>query len=155
VDSNFSGSCSCGAVRYRLATRPMFVHCCHCLDCQRQTGSAFVLNAMIEADRVQLLAGETKPYPQPTESGRSHLIHRCPACGTAMWSNYGGRENLRFVRVGTLDEPSALPPDVHIFTRSKQARIELPAKVPAYQVYYDTKSLWPAESLSRLAHLRK
>jgi hypothetical protein len=133
----------------------MFVHCCHCRDCQRQTGSAFVLNAMIEADRVQLLAGETKPYPQPTESGRSHLIHRCPACGTAMWSNYGGRENLRFVRVGTLDEPSALPPDVHIFTRSKQAWIQLPAEVPAYEVYYDTKSLWPAESLSRLALLRK
>jgi hypothetical protein len=155
VDSNFSGSCSCGAVRYRLASRPMFVHCCHCRDCQRQTGSAFVLNAMIEADRVQLLAGETKPYPQPTESGRSHLIHRCPACGTAMWSNYGGRENLRFVRVGTLDEPSALPPDVHIFTRSKQAWIQLPAEVPAYEVYYDTKSLWPAESLSRLALLRK
>ena len=127
----------------------MFVHCCHCLDCQRQTGSAFVLNAIYEAERVEVLSGETQGYPQPTDSGRPHVIHRCVACGTAMWSNYGGLTKLRFVRVGTLDEPSALKPDVHIYTRSKQPWIVLPDGVPAFEAYYSSKELWPAESLER------
>lgn len=147
--AELSGRCACGAVKYRLASAPMFVHCCHCLDCQRQTGSAFVLNALIEGTRVQLLSGETKPYPQPTDSGRPHVIHRCPDCGTALWSTYGGREQLRFVRVGTLEQPSTLAPDVHIYTRSKQPWVRLPDGVPAFEVYYDSKILWPAESLER------
>src|SRR3954449_2104571 len=119
MSEKFEGGCACGSVRYALKTRPMFVHCCHCRDCQRQTGSAFVINALIETDRVLLLSGEPKPYPMPTDSGRPHDIHRCPACGTALWSDYGHRPALRFVRVGTLDEPDALPPDVHIYVRSK------------------------------------
>ena len=116
---DLEGGCACGAVRYRLGSAPMFVHCCHCRDCQRQTGSAFVLNALIETDRISLLSGDPAPVAVPTDSGRPHEIYRCPACQTALWSDYGGRPALRFVRVGTLDEPAALPPDVHIFTRSK------------------------------------
>ena len=145
----FAGRCACGAVKYRLTSAPMFVHCCHCLDCQRQTGSAFVLNAILEADRVEVLSGETQGYPQPTESGRPHVIHRCVSCGTALWSNYGGLTKLRFVRVGTLDQPSALKPDVHIYTRSKQPWVVLPEGVPAFEAYYSSKELWPAESLER------
>jgi hypothetical protein len=113
------GGCACGAVRYRLESAPMFVHCCHCRDCQRQTGSAFVLNALIETDRITLLAGDPEPVPVPTDSGRPHDIWRCRACRTAVWSDYGGRAKLRFVRIGTLDDPAALAPDVHIYTRSK------------------------------------
>ena len=104
------GGCACGAVRYRLASEPLFVHCCHCLSCQRQTGSAFVINALIETDRITLLAGAPQPVGVPTDSGRPHEIHRCPVCRTALWSDYGGRAPLRFVRVGTLDDPAALPP---------------------------------------------
>jgi hypothetical protein len=146
-----SGGCSCGAVRYRLIAPPMFVHCCHCLDCQRQTGSAFVLNALIETDNIEMLAGAPEPVSMPTDSGRPHDIYRCPACRIAVWSDYGRRAVLRFVRVGTLDTPSALKPDVHIFTRSKVPWVQLPEGVPAFEVYYDTKELWPAESLARRA----
>lgn len=146
---DLEGGCACGAARYRLGSAPMFVHCCHCHDCQRQTGSAFVLNALIETDRIRLLAGEPMPIGVPTDSGRPHDIYRCPACQTALWSDYGGRPALRFVRVGTLDDPAALPPDVHIFTRSKLPWVQLPAGVPAFDVYYDTQALWPAESLAR------
>ena len=124
--NGLEGGCACGAVRYRLASAPMFVHCCHCRDCQRQTGSAFVLNALIETDRIALLAGAPEPVAVPTDSGRPHDIYRCPACQTALWSDYGGRPTLRFVRVGTLDEPAALPPDVHIYTRSKLPWVALP-----------------------------
>ncbi len=143
------GRCACGAVRYELSSGPMFVHCCHCLDCQRQTGGAFVLNALIETDRIVVLEGEPAPVRVPTDSGRPHDVYRCPCCQTALWSDYGGRPGLRFVRVGTLEDPSALPPDVHIFTRSKQPWVGLPAEVPAVDVYYDMQSLWPAESLAR------
>ena len=143
------GGCACGVVRFRLKSAPMFVHCCHCLDCQRQTGSAFVLNALIETDRITLLSGTLEPVGVPTDSGRPHDIYRCPVCRTAVWSDYGRRPALKFVRVGTLDNPAALSPNVHIYTRSKQPWVALPEGVPAFEAYYDSKTLWPAESLAR------
>jgi hypothetical protein len=146
---DLEGGCACGWVRYRLGSAPMFVHCCHCRDCQRQTGSAFVLNALIETDRIGLLSGEPAPVAVPTDSGRPHLIYRCPVCQTALWSDSGGRPALRFVRVGTLVDPAALTPDVHIYTRSKLPWVRLPEGVPAFDAYYDTKALWPAASLER------
>ncbi len=149
MSDRLEGGCACGAVRYRLGSAPLFVHCCHCLDCQRQTGSAFALNALIETDRVELLTGAPEPTHVPTDSGRPHRIFRCAKCQTAVWSEYGGVAALRFVRVGTLDRPSALSPDVHIYTRSKQPWVSLPEGVPAFEAYYDSKKLWPAESLER------
>jgi hypothetical protein len=145
----FDGGCACGAVRYRINSAPMAVHCCHCRDCQRQTGSAFVLNALIEAARVEILSGAPARFEMPTDSGQPHGIYRCPTCGTAVWSEYGGRSSLRFMRVGTLDDPQALAPTVHIYTRSKQPWVTLPANVPAFSAYYDSKQVWPAESLAR------
>jgi hypothetical protein len=149
MKDGLEGGCACSAVRYRLDDAPMFVHCCHCRDCQRQTGSAFVINALIETTRVALLSGEPLPHRMPTDSGRPHHIHRCPACGTAVWSEYGGLASLRFVRVGTLDDPSALPPDVHIYTRSKLPWVQLPVGVPAFEAYYSARTQWPAASLER------
>jgi hypothetical protein len=149
MTGTFDGGCACGTLRYRMQSAPMFVHCCHCKDCQRQTGSAFVLNALIETDRVQLLSGDPQPSSMPTDSGKPHRVFRCPQCGTAVWSEYGGVGALRFVRVGTLDEPTALPPDVHIYTRSKQPWVALPDGVPAFEAYYRASSLWPATSLER------
>jgi hypothetical protein len=143
------GGCACGAVRYRLTSEPMFVHCCHCLNCQRQTGSAFVINLLIEADRVELLSGEPEPVDVPRDDGSAQRIHRCPSCQVAVYSEYG-RPEVRFVRGGTLDEPSSVAPDVHIFTRSKLPWVRLPEDVPAVEVYYDSKVLWPTESLERL-----
>ena len=143
------GGCACGIIRYRLTSEPMFVHCCHCLNCQRQTGSAFVINLLIEADRVELLSGEPEPVDVPRDDGSNQRIHRCPDCQVAVYSEYG-RPEVRFVRGGTLDEPSSVAPDVHIFTRSKLPWVTLPEDVPAVEVYYDSKALWPAESLERL-----
>ena len=148
---NLEGGCFCGAVRYRLTSPPMFVNCCHCHDCQRQTGSAFVINAIIETARIEQLVGEPVPVRVPTDSGRPHDIYRCPKCQIALWSDYGGRPAIRFVRVGTLDEPAALTPGAYIFTRSKLPWVGLPKDVPAFEVYYDMQKLWPAESLARRA----
>ena len=149
MPNTFEGQCACGAVRYRLASVPMFVHCCHCRDCQRQTGSAFVLNALIEADRVSLVSGHPEEVILPTDSGRGQKVYRCPACKIAVWSVYGGVDKLRFVRIGTLDNAAALQPDVHIYTRSKLPWVTLPDGVPAFEAYYDSKKVWPAESLAR------
>ena len=143
------GGCACGEIRYRLRSDPLFVHCCHCLNCQRQTGSAFVINLLIEADRVEPLSGEPEPVDVPRDDGSTQRIHRCPVCQVAVYSEYG-RPEVRFVRGGTLDEPSSVAPDVHIFTRSKLPWVTLPEDVPAVEVYYDSKALWPAESLERL-----
>jgi hypothetical protein len=127
----------------------MFVHCCHCLNCQRQTGSAFVINLLIEADRVELLAGDPRPVDVPRDEGTSQRIYRCPECQVAVFSEYG-RPEVRFVRGGTLDDPSGVTPDVHIFTRSKVGWVTIPESAPAFEVYYDSKTLWPAASLERL-----
>lgn len=155
MTEQLQGRCACGALRYRLRSAPMIVHCCHCLDCQRQTGSGFVLNALIEADRVEVQSGEAVPSRMPTDSGRPHDVFRCTTCGTAVWSEYGGRSTTRFVRVGTLDRPSALVPDVHIYTRSKLPWVRLPEGVPAFEAYYDAKAVWPAESLERRRALQR
>ena len=155
ISRKFEGGCGCGAVRYRLETKPMIVHCCHCTWCQRETGSAFALNAMIESDRVVLLRGDVEPLMTPTESGRGQQIWRCPNCRIALWSNYGGhRDRIRFVRVGTLDEPGRLPPDVHIFTRSKQPWVVLGGDVPAVEVYYEQDAVWSPESRQRFETVR-
>ena len=143
------GGCACGAVRYRLTSDPLFTHCCHCLNCQRQTGSAFVINLLIEADRVELLAGDLQPVEVPRDDGSTQKIFRCSTCQVAVFSQYTRRE-VRFVRGGTLDQTSSVVPDVHIFTRSKLPWITLPDSAAAFDVYYDMKVLWPAASLERL-----
>ena len=152
TDGDFSaeGGCACGSVRFRLEARPLFVHCCHCRWCQRETGASFALNAMIETDRVTLLAGTPELVHTPSASGRGQQVARCPACRIAVWSHYSGAgPQLAFVRVGTLDEPDHLPPDIHIFTSSKQPWVLLPPGTPAVPEYYDRKQHWPAASLAR------
>ena len=154
-NDTFDGGCTCRRVRYRVTSKPMYVHCCHCRWCQRETGTAFALNAMVEADRVELTAGEPELVNTPSASGKGQKIWRCPTCKVAVWSNYGGAgDKVRFVRVGTLDEPDAMPPDIHIFTMSKQPWVALPAGTPAVQEYYKPKEMWPKESQERFAALR-
>lgn len=144
------GGCDCKAVRYRMVTAPLFVHCCHCRWCQRESGASFALNAMIEADRVVNLGVEPELVHTPSDSGLGQKIARCPTCRVALWSHYAGSGPVtRFVRVGTLDQPDLLPPDVHIFTASKQPWVVLPEGVPAFEEYYDRDELWPRESLER------
>jgi len=151
--ARLTGGCSCGAVRYRLTSEPIFVHCCHCLNCQQQTGSAFVINILIETDRVELLGDEPEAVSVPRDGAKKQKIWRCPTCQIALYSQYTS-PRVRFVRAGTLDDPSAVTPDVHIFTRSKLPWVALPEDVPAFDVYYDTQKLWPAASLKRLDALR-
>ena len=146
------GGCDCRQIRYRLTSGPLFVNCCHCRWCQRESGSAFAINAMIESDRVQLLAGQPERVKTPSASGLGQTIARCPSCRLALWShNAGAGTWVSFVRVGTLDEPDALPPDIHIFTASKQPWVLLPPGMPAVPEYYDRQAHWPAESLARRA----
>lgn len=152
AETNFAldGGCDCGAVRYRMAREPLIVHCCHCRWCQRESGASFALNAVIEADRVRLLQGEPAVVVTPSSSGKGQKITRCPRCWIALWSNYAGAgDALRFVRVGTLDDPDQLPPDIHIFTASKQPWVVLPPGVPAVPEYYSASQYWRPDSLER------
>lgn len=149
-DFTAEGGCACRGVRYRMTSRPLFVHCCHCRWCQRETGASFALNAMIEASRIEILTGAPIVVHTPSESGRGQKIARCPTCCVALWSNYSGAgPKVHFVRVGTLDDPDRLPPDIHIYTASKQPWVILPPGAPAVPEYYDREKFWPAESLAR------
>ena len=152
MSRTLEGGCACTFVRYRLTAPPMIVHCCHCLNCQRQTGSAFVINVVLEEAHVQLLRGEPVPVEVPRDDGRMQRVFRCPTCQIALWSYYT-LPRMAFVRAGTLDVPSSVTPDVHIFTRSKLPWVELPPTAPAFEVFYDVKTLWREASLVRLRAL--
>ena len=144
------GGCTCRHVRYRLVGEPMIVHACHCRWCQRETGSAHALNAVYEAERVVHTAAEPEIVDTPSASGKGQNIARCPKCKVAIWSNYPGSGPLsRFVRVGTLDEPDRLPPDVHIFTSTKQPWVTLPPGAMAVPEFYDPAEIWVPESRQR------
>ncbi|HEX7045270.1 MAG TPA: GFA family protein [Burkholderiales bacterium] len=150
ASNSLSGRCTCGQVRYRMLSTPLFVHCCHCTWCQRETGSAFVVNALIEADRFELVQGEIEHIDTPTSSGRGQEIARCPVCKVALWSHYSAaRRAIHFVRVGTLKNPGACPPDIHIYTSTRQPWVALPTDVPAVAEYYRRSDYWPAESIAR------
>jgi len=153
-NTGFDGGCTCRFVRYRLTSPPLIVHCCHCRWCQRETGSSYALNALIEADRVRLLHGVVDVVDTPSASGKGQKIARCPTCRVAVWSNYAGAgDAMRFVRVGTLHEPDRFPPDVHIFTASRQPWVVLPPGTPAVPEYYKSSEIWPQASLERRAAL--
>ena len=144
------GGCDCKAVRYRLETPPMIVHCCHCRWCQRESGAAFALNAMIESDRVTSLGIEPELILTPSASGKGQLIARCPTCRIAVWSHYSGAGKwVKFIRVGSLDNPDILPPDIHIFTASKLPWVQIPSGMHSVPEYYDRNEIWPQESLDR------
>lgn len=152
--SQYDGGCTCRFVRYRMVSKPLFVHCCHCRWCQRETGASFALNALIEADRVQLLHGVVEVIDTPSHSGKGQKISRCPRCYIAVWSTYAGAGNaIRFIRVGTLDEPDRLQPDIHIYTASKQPWVVIPPDMPAVAEYYRASEKWPKESLERRTEL--
>lgn len=156
ADFPAEGGCACGEVRYEMKSAPMFVHCCHCRWCQRETGAAFALNALIEARQVEVTSGKIKKVTIPSESGKEHIYAHCPKCQVALWSHYGGMgEKVSFIRVGTLDNPDIAPPDIHIYTSSKQPWVSLSHDTPAVRNYYKRSEYWPEESIQRMAALRE
>jgi hypothetical protein len=144
------GQCTCEEVQYELSDKPLFVHACHCTWCQRQSGTAFAMNAMIEASKVSIISGEPEAIDLPTKSGQGQRMYRCPACKVALWSAYLGLgEDIVFVRVGTLEEANDCPPDIHIFTANKQPWVLLNEDVPAREGYYNRAKYWSEEALAR------
>jgi len=149
-----TGGCDCGYVRYEVKQKPIYVHCCHCSWCQRETGTAFALNALVETSEVSQLSHAPQNIDTPSASGRGQKIARCPKCQVALWSHYSGiGELLSFIKVGTLDEVDQMPPDIHIFTSTKQAWLELPAGALVFEQYYDRKQVWNDEQLKRFERL--
>jgi hypothetical protein len=145
------GGCECGLVRYRLIGEPIFVNCCHCRQCQKLSGSAFALNAMIEADRVEVTAGADRLVGTAGEA-------RCPGCSVLLWATHAMfGDNVLFVRVGTLDEGEKLTPDIHFFVRSKHPWISVPEGVPVFGTLPGEADppLFGAEAAARLEAARR
>jgi hypothetical protein len=154
-DTAIEGGCTCGSVRYRLKAKPLIVHCCHCTWCQRETGSAFAVNAFIEASQVDVLKGQPVQITLPSASGKGQVLWRCAHCGVTLWSNYAGAgPRFSFVRVGTLDDHTRMAPDIHIYTSTKQPWVILPPGAPAVPEFYKPAEVWPAESLARFKAAR-
>lgn len=131
----------------------MFTHACHCLDCQRSTGSAFVIHAVI-AQKDLTITGETRAGSFPTGSGAGSKLHFCTSCGTFVWAQYLYHQvPVIALRTGTLDNPHAVSPQAHIFVRSKQPWVSLPAEVPTFEQAYDRAQVWPPESVARYESL--
>ena len=148
---NLKGRCACGAITYELTSDPLIVHACHCRDCQRLTGTAFVTNIWIERNMVEAKGPEPKSFRLAGGSGQAHDVFFCGECGTFMWSRYHGAPgDFLFVRAGTLENPDAVRPDVQIFTRSKVPWLELPKDVPAYKEFYKLSDVWSKEKLARI-----
>ena len=152
--SPVEGGCTCSTVRYVVERKPLIVHCCHCTWCQRETGSAFAVNALVEAEAVTVTKGSPETIDTPSNSGRGQPIVRCPKCHVALWSHYSAfGATVNFMRVGTLDQPQVFPPDIHIFTSTKQPWVQLEGGVPAVDEYYRRSEYWPAESIERFKRL--
>lgn len=143
-----TGGCACGAVRYRLLERPIWTHCCHCTWCQRETGSGFAINALIEFDRIVATTGRPAPVHVPSESGNGQRIFRCANCQVALWSIYSAPAIL-FIRAGTLDEPRLIVPDIHIFISSRLPWVQIPRGARAVPEFYDYAETWPRDSFAR------
>lgn len=149
LNNTCEGSCSCGYVRYEVRTKPLITHCCHCRYCQRQTGTAFALNALFDARKVNIINGKVDEIKTESPSGKGQNITRCPKCRIALWSNYfmgGIKEGIRFIRVGTLDNPDQFPPDVHIFTTTKQPWFKISENTPVFDEFYDYEKMWTREN---------
>jgi hypothetical protein len=150
------GGCICGHVRYRVNGKPLIVHACHCTWCQRETGTAHALNAVYEADRVEHLAAEPEMILTPSASGKGQRIARCANCRVAVWSNYPqAGPAVRFVRVGTMDEPGQFPPDIHIFTSSKLPWVTLSPGAKAVAEFYKLDEVWSDEAKERQRIMRE
>lgn len=151
------GGCTCGQLRYEVRAAPLIVHACHCRWCQRQTGGPHVINALCESDLIVLTRGEVEEITVPSPSGEGQVIARCPSCKDAIWSNYlvtGLGKRIRFLRAGTLDDPTLMPPDVHIYTSTRLPWYVLPEGALAVEEFYDTETTWSAASIERLQALK-
>jgi hypothetical protein len=149
----FEGGCACGFVRYRMKSRPIFVNCCHCRDCQRFSGSAFAINAMVEADRIELIGqGEPETTAASEDGPAGETTARCPRCWAHLWGThrlFGAA--IRFLYVGTLDAGETVPPDAHFFTRSKHPWITIPSGVAAFETLPgESEALWSADAQARI-----
>jgi hypothetical protein len=149
------GGCSCGTIRYQMKRDPMFVHCCHCTFCQRESGTSYGLNVLIETSQVELLQGQLERIELESNSGKGQSVFRCPNCQIAVWSHYGaGGELLSFVRVGTMDDAASIAPSIHIYTSTKQPWVTLSDDVPRVPEYYRAKEHWSPEALERARAMR-
>lgn len=145
-----TGRCTCGEVGYRLTDTFLVTHACHCTWCQRESGSAFALNGMIETRHIEVTRGAPVAVELPSASGKGQRVMHCPSCGVALWTQYhGAGPRFAYVKLGTLDDTTQVAPDVHIFTSTRQPWLALPEGVPAYEGFYRRSELWRPEAYAR------
>jgi hypothetical protein len=124
-----AGGCQCGAVRYLISEPPLAVYVCHCTECQRQSGSAFGMSMPLRRTALALTGGELTCWSRITDSGQRVDCYFCAACGTRLFHVPAGNPKIANLKPGTLDDTRWVRPAGHMWTRSKQCWIEIPADV--------------------------
>ncbi|HEY8604194.1 GFA family protein [Tsuneonella suprasediminis] len=126
------GGCNCRHARYKLHGAPLAVAACHCRNCQRQSGSAYSVNLVVAGDSVAI-EGELACYEDPdSESGKPVLREFCPNCGSPIRSIPTASPAMVAIKAGTLDNPDAFPPAIHIWTCQMLDWVDVPEGVPQF-----------------------
>jgi len=126
------GGCACGDIRYRLLDDPLEVHACHCTDCQRLTGSAFVLSMSIQRSSLERLRGEPARFDFENPEGIRKRNYLCPRCGSRLWGEPARFPEIFSLRPSTLDDASWWEPTAHIWLASAQPWVSIPESVLRY-----------------------
>ena len=122
-------SCSCGQLRLATAGEPVRVSMCHCLDCQRRTGSVFGTQARFRRDQVTAIAGRATPYVRRGDSGNPITFHFCPLCGSTVYWELSAMPDVIAVAVGAFADPGFPAPRVSVYERRRHRWAAMPASV--------------------------
>jgi hypothetical protein len=129
----WTGRCNCGAVRYTLASSPLTVAACHCTQCRRQSGAAYSVNLIVRASAMEVVGDLASWEDSDTESGAPLSREHCGKCGSPIRSVPSASPKLIAVKSGTLDDPSAFAPAMHIWVQSKLPWVTIPDGIPTFQ----------------------
>jgi hypothetical protein len=127
-----TGGCQCRAVRYQIDAAPLSLYACHCTECQKQSASAFSLSLPVPRSAVRVTQGEPREWLRRTDSERMISCMFCGECGTRVFHNPHSNPQVTIVKPGTLDDTSWFDPVGHIWTRSAQPWVDIPADTVNY-----------------------
>ena len=136
-----SGGCQCGAIRYEITGPPVAVYACHCIECQKQSGSAFAMGAVIPQEHFRITKGNPKMFAREINPAKTMECWFCPDCGTRLYHVPGGATySNRNIKPGTLDDTSWLVPTTHFWTCSAQEWVVIPEGATRYETQPDVLS---------------
>jgi hypothetical protein len=135
------GGCQCGAVRYALEGPLPHAYACHCVDCQKQSASAFSLSIPVVREALEV-SGPLASFAKRSDSGAVTTCWFCPSCGARVFHTSNRSPSAATLKAGTLDDASSVVPAAHLWIRRKQPWVQLDPDLPAYETQPDDLAGW-------------